>query len=171
MLRAALKAGIIIGIVVTVVDAIHNALLLNVVTPNVIYLPEAAPPGPPPPEYMWALTADCLLSLLIPLLWFVAGILAARFGGAAALTTGAGAGAGALAGAIAQTISRSAQVVMNFIMLALGLVNVPFSPGTIQWLAHLGVRPYELLLFLTANPTSGEPNPVEPVGAGHAASG
>jgi hypothetical protein len=110
MVRAGLKAGIIMGIPLIVVEVI---------------------------QYV-ARDVE-LLCLLIPVLWFVSGILAGRFGAAAALTTGAAAGAGALAGAITQVVVRIADVVMNLVMLALGKVSIPFSPGSIQWLAQLGL--------------------------------
>ncbi len=87
----------------------------------------------------------CFLSLLRLVLWFATGILAARFGATAALTTGEAAGAGALAGAMTQIISRIADVVMNLITLALGLVSVPFSAGTMQWLALLALGPHDVL--------------------------
>lgn len=135
MLRAGLKAGIIIGIVLAAVD-----VTLNVIS---VSFPEL----PVPPPYEWVETLGCLLLLLIPVLWFVSGALAGRFGAAAALTTAAAAGAGALAGAITQVVVRIADVVMNLIMLALGVVIVPFSPGTIQRLAQLGLRPDEIDTF------------------------
>ena len=128
MLRAGLKAGIIMGIVAAVVDVI---LWYVLGLSGSLDLESLA----------------CFLPLLTFVLWFATGILAARFGATAALTTGAAAGAGALAGAITQIIGRIADVVMNLITLALGLVSVPFSPGTIQWLAYAGIRPDEIVYF------------------------
>lgn len=135
MLRAALKAGIIMGIVLAVFDVILN--VINASFPDL----------PPPPQYEWVVTGGNVLCLLMPVLWFVSGILASRFGAAAALTTRATAGAGALAGAITQVVVRIVDVVMNLIMLALGVVIIPFSPGTIQRLAQLGLRPDEIHTF------------------------
>jgi len=124
MVRAGLKAGIIMGMVLTVVEVIMYVVAVT--------------------HLEGFLESLCLL---IPVLWFVSGILAGRFGAVAGLTTGAAAGAGALAGAITQVVVRIADVVMNLITLALGLVSVPFSPGTIQWLAQLGLRADEPEIF------------------------
>jgi len=126
MVRAGLKAGIIMGMVAAVVDVILYVLGLS---GNL------------------DVGASCFLSLLRLVLWFATGILAARFGATAVLTTGEAAGAGALAGAITQIISRIADVVMNLITLALGLVSVPFSAGTMQWLAHLALGPHDIVAF------------------------
>ncbi|MBL7182937.1 MAG: hypothetical protein ISS50_00640 [Anaerolineae bacterium] len=117
MVRAGLKGGIIMGMVAAVANVISYVA------------PELA----------------CFLSLLRLVLWFATGILAARFGATAALTTGEAAGAGALAGAITQIISRIADGVMNLITLALGLVSVPFSAGTMQWLAYLALGPHDIV--------------------------
>ena len=147
MLRAGLKAGIIMGIVATVVDVI-----LNVVNLSIIRLTggESLPPG-----YNWLGMLLFVLGLLGLVLWFVSGILAGRFGAAAALTTAAAAGAGALAGAITEAMARIAHVVTNLTMLALGVVSVPFSPGSIQWLAQLGLRADDLEWFAYMGPGSG----------------
>lgn len=128
MVRAGLKAGIIMGIVAAVVDVILWYVLGLSGSLDLEML-------------------ACFLLLLTLVLWYATGILAARFGATAALTTGGAAGAGALAGAITEIIGRIADVVMNLITLALGLVSVPFSPGTIQWLAYAGIRPDEILYF------------------------
>jgi hypothetical protein len=131
MLRAGLKAGIIIGMVLAVVDLI---LLLT--------------------RFEWVGAQVCLLYLLVPVLWFISGILASRFG-AAALTTAAAAGTGSLAGAIAVVVVRMTYVVTNLTMLALGVVSVPFSPGSIQWLAQLGLRAGDGELSLFAEMRNG----------------
>ena len=146
MLRAGLKAGIIMGIVLTVVDVILNVGRLSIMRLT-------AGGGFLPTGYEW-LNLVPFLPLLSPVLWFVSGILAGRFG-AAALTTAAAAGAGALAGAITQVVVRIADVVMSLIMLALGVMSVPFSPGTIQWLAQLGLRADDLEWFAYMGPGSG----------------
>ena len=124
MVRAGLKAGIIMGMVAAVVDVILYVLGLS---GNL------------------DVGASGFLSLLRLVLWFATGILAARFGATAALTTGEAAGAGALAGAITQVVVRIADVVMNLITLALGLVSVPFSAGTMQWLAYLALGPHDIV--------------------------
>ena len=139
MLRAGLKAGIIMGIVLTVVDVILNVARLLAAGPSVT-------------EYVRRLQILSFVPLVIPVLWFVSGILAGRFGAAAALTTAAAAGAGALAGAMAEVVARIARVVMSLIMLAVGMVSVPFSPGSIQWLAQLGLRDGDVELFAYMGP-------------------
>jgi len=113
MFRAGLKAGIIMGIVAIVVGVIPlSALEIR-------------------PEALGDVTliAEVLFMLLMTLVpWFASGILAARFGAAAALTTGGAAGAGALAGAIAQIISLIAGVVMTFVFFAPYLTEPPGAP-------------------------------------------
>lgn len=111
MFRAGLKAGIIMGIVPIVVGVILlSALEIRGEAPRDV-----------------TLIAEVLLALLMTLVpWFACGILAARFGAAAALTTGGAAGAGALAGAIAQIISQIAGMVMGFIFA--GLFEPPGAP-------------------------------------------
>ena len=100
MLRVGLKAGTIMGIVAIVV----------------VVIPLVALEIRPGALSGVADLATILLVLLMSLvLWFASGILAARFGAAAALTTGGAAGAGALAGAIGEIISQIAGVVMHFI--------------------------------------------------------
>lgn len=113
MFRAGLKAGIIMGIVAMVVGVIPlSALEMR---------PEALGGA--------TLVAEVLFMLLMTLVpWFASGILAARFGAAAALTTGGAAGAGALAGAIAQIISQIAGMVMNFIFFGEYLTAPPGAP-------------------------------------------
>ena len=125
MFRASLKAGIIMGIVGIVV----------------ILLPLTALEIRPEALSDVAVMAEMLLVLLMnPVLWFASGILAARFGAAAALTTGAAAGAGALAGAIAQIIGLIATGVTNFIFFAtpLHLPPIDFAAVTIAIAAGLG---------------------------------
>jgi len=113
MFRAGLKAGIIMGIVLMVVGVI----------PLLVLQIRGEAPGDV------TLMAEVLLALLATLVpWFASGILAARFGAAAALTTGGAAGAGALAGAIAQIISQIAGVVMTFIFFAPYLTEPPGAP-------------------------------------------
>lgn len=125
MFRASLKAGIIMGIVGIVV----------------ILLPLTALEIRPEALSDVAVMAEMLLVLLMnPVLWFASGILAARFGAAAALTTGAAAGAGALAGAIVQIIGLIATGVTNFIFFAtpLHLPPIGFAAVTIAIAAGLG---------------------------------
>ena len=147
MLRAGLKAGIIMGIVATVVDVILYVVNLLIMRH---FGAEFLPPG-----YNWLGMLLFVLGLLGLVLWFVSGILAGRFGAAAALTTTAAAGAGALAGAITEAMARIAHVVTNLTMLALGVVSVPFSPGSIQWLAQLGLRAGDGELSLFAEMRNG----------------
>lgn len=125
MLGAGLKAGIITGIVVAVVDVILN--VVGIVDNPILGI------------------VGCLLSLLILVLWFVAGILAARFG-PVPLTAGAAVGIGALAGAIAQVIGGIVDVVLTIIMQGLGLVTAgtQIPPGTMRQLAEAGMRPEEI---------------------------
>lgn len=104
MFRASLKAGIIMGIVVIVVIVIQYVIAL-----------QTAPEDPSGVALMALTSLGLLLFLVLP---FASGILAARFGAAAALTTGAAAGAGALAGAITQIINEITNIVMNFIFAA-----------------------------------------------------
>lgn len=138
MLGAGLKAGIIMGIVVAVVD-----LLLNVVglSRNPILGMMA-----------------CLLSLLILALWFIAGILAARFG-PAALTTGAAVGAGALAGAITQIIGGLVDVALTIVMEALGLAvaGAIFPPDAIRQMAQSGMPPEQIHAIVSLMETAGGP--------------
>lgn len=125
MFRAGLKAGIIMGIVLIVVCVIPlSALELR---------PEALGDVTLIAEVLFVL----LMTLVLP---FASGILAARFGAAAALTTGAAAGAGALAGATAQIISLIAGMVMNFIFFAtpLHLPPIGFVAVSIAIAAGLG---------------------------------
>ena len=123
MLGAGFKAGIIMGIVVAVVDVILN--LVGLSTNPILGM------------------VACLLSLLILVLWFVSGILAARFG-VAALTTGAAAGAGAIAGAITQVIGGIVDVVMTVITQALGLATVQIPPDLMRQLGQAGATPQEI---------------------------
>lgn len=126
MVRAGLRAGIIVGIVDIVVQ-----LLMIVI--GVLH-PEYHPLGP---------LIGCLWYLSIPASWFASGILAARFGTAGEPTSREAAGAGALAGAVTQVVVRIGYLVTNLIMLALGVMSVRFSPGTIQGLAALGLGLHE----------------------------
>jgi len=123
MVRAGLRAGIIVGIVAIVV---YMALFGAVSVFHQL--------GP---------QLGCFLILLIPASWFVSGIFAARFGTAGAPTSREAAEAGALAGAVTQVVTRIGYLVTNLIMLALGVISVRFSPGTIQGLAALGLNDLE----------------------------
>ena len=117
MFRAGLKAGIIMGIVAIVGSVILYVIVL-----------QTAPEDPSGVALMAVTLLALLLTLVLP---FASGILAARFGAAGALTTGAAAGAGALAGAIAQIISRIAGVVMDFIFAAYW-TEPPGAPTTAE---------------------------------------
>ncbi len=123
MLGAGLKAGIIMGIVVAVI-----ALIMGVtgISSNPI---------------MGLL--NCFLLLVVLALWFVSGILAARFG-PAAVTAGAAAGGGAIAGAITQIIGGIVNVVVSVITSALGLVTVQIPPDLMRQLGQAGATPQEM---------------------------
>ena len=126
MLGAGLKAGIIMGIVVAVVAVISN--LAGLFDNPIVGL------------------LTCFLSLVILALWFVSGILAARFG-PLELTGGAAAGAGAIAGAITQVIGGIVDVLLSSIMYALGLapaVAAQLPPETMRQLAQAGASPDEI---------------------------
>jgi hypothetical protein len=131
MFRAGLKAGIIVGIVVAVL-----VLLLT-------------PAGLSNNPVLGLIT--CFLSLLILVLWFVSGILAARFG-PAGLAVGAAAGAGAIAGAVAQIMGGVADVVLTVILELLGLlppVTAQIPPETMRQLAQAGATPEEIRSMLS----------------------
>jgi hypothetical protein len=136
MLGAGLKAGIIMGIVVAVVD-----LLLNVVglSRNPILGMMA-----------------CLLPLLILALWFIAGMLAARFG-PATLTTGAAVGVGALAGAITQIIGGLVDVALTIVMEALGLAVAIIPPDAIRQMAQSGMPPEQIHAIVSLIETAAGP--------------
>lgn len=123
MLGAGFKAGIIMGIVVAVIAVTMG---LTGISSNPI---------------MGLL--NCFLLLVVVALWFVSGILAARFG-VAALTAGAAAGAGAIAGAITQVIGGIVDVVMTVITQALGLVTVQMPPDLMRQLGQAGMTPQEM---------------------------
>ncbi len=123
MLGAGFKAGIIMGIVVAVIAVTMG---LTGISSNPI---------------MGLL--NCFLLLVVLALWFVSGILAARFG-VAALTAGAAAGAGAIAGAITQVIGGIVDVLMTVITQALGLVTVQIPPALVRQLGQAGATPQEI---------------------------
>jgi len=129
MVRAGLKAGIIMGIVAAVFGVAS-------------FLPA---------ELMrWA---QCCSLLVIPVLWFVSGILAARFA-PAGLTTGAAVGGGAVAGAITQVIGG---IVDTLVALVPGIVRpaaAAFALETTLHLAQLGLSPQdvETLVQSTSGP-------------------
>jgi hypothetical protein len=131
MLGAGLKAGIIMGIVVAVVAVISNLVGLS---DNPV---------------LGLLT--CFLSLVILVLWFVSGILAARFG-PLELTGGAAAGAGAIAGAITQVIGGIVDVLASSVMQLLGLVpaiSTQIPPETMRQLAQAGASPEDMRTIMS----------------------
>jgi hypothetical protein len=134
MLGAGLKAGIIMGIIVAVIAAIMG--VVGISTNPIVGL------------------FSCFLLLVILVLWFVSGMLAARFG-PAALTTGAAAGGGAVAGAITQLIGGIVSVVMGAIMQLVAPVSSLIPPETIRQFADLGVSPrdFQTIMEFTTGPT------------------
>jgi hypothetical protein len=126
MIGAGLKAGIVMGIVAAVI-----ALLMGVV--NVL-----------PAEFMAiAGVLQCCGYVVILALWFVAGILAARFA-RAEVTTGGAAGGGAVAGAITQVIGG---IVDSLVTLVVGFVRpsvAAIPPETMRQLTDLGMSPQDV---------------------------
>ncbi len=122
MLGAGLKAGIIMGIVAAVIT-----LLVGVAT----FLPTQV-----------MTFAQCCSLVVFLALWFVSGILAARFA-PAALTTGAAAGGGAVAGAITQVIGG---IVDTLVTLVVSIVKpaAAIPPETMQQLTELGLSPQDM---------------------------
>jgi hypothetical protein len=123
-----LKAGIVMGIVAAVV-----ALLMGVM--NVL-----------PAELLpIAGVLQCCGYVVILALWFVAGILAARFA-RTTLTTGGAAGVGAVAGAITQVIGgvvdALATLVVGFIRPSVSIAALP--PEAMRQLTDLGMSPQDV---------------------------
>ena len=136
MLGAGLKAGIVMGIVIAVVDVLRNIVGLS-------------------SNPILAMLA-CLFSLLILVLWFIAGVLAPRFG-PAELTTGSAVAGGALAGAVAQAIGGIVDVVSTTILQALGLLAVQVPPDLMRQLGQAGASPEEVRSIVAAMQTLSGP--------------
>ena len=132
MLGAGLKAGIIVGIVVAVIALVTGVAGISA-NPIIGLL-------------------NCCLSLVIPALWFVSGILAARFG-PADMTAGAAAGGGAVGGAITQTIGGVVSVVVSVIMQFLAPVTARIPPDLMRDLVESGFPPEVIsMMQSTAGP-------------------
>jgi hypothetical protein len=136
MIGAGLKAGIVMGIVAAVL-----ALLMGVM--NIL-----------PAELQTIAGAlQCCIWVVIVALWFVAGILGARFA-RAGLTTGGAAGVGAVAGAITQIIGG---IVDSLMTLVIGFVHpsvAAIPPETMRQLTDLGMSPQDVqaLVQYTSGP-------------------
>lgn len=136
MIGAGVKAGIVMGIVVAV-------LALIVAGMNLL-----------PPELLPVVsTLQCCGYVVILALWFVAGILGARFA-RTTLTTGSAAGVGAVAGAITQVIGG---IVDSLATLVVGFVRpavTAIPPETMQQLTDLGMSPQDVqaLIQYTSGP-------------------
>jgi|GEM_PF-1379708 len=130
MIGAGVKAGIVMGIVVAVI-ALPTGLM-----------------GILPTE-LQAIGGmlQCCGSVVVLALWFVAGILGARFA-KTTLTTGSAAGVGAVAGAIAQVIGG---VVDSLATLVVGFIRpaaTAIPPETMRQLAELGISPQDLQAWM-----------------------
>jgi hypothetical protein len=136
MIGAGVKAGIVMGIVVAV-------LALLVAGMNLL-----------PAQFLpFVSTIQCCGYVVILALWFVAGILGARFA-RVALTTGGAAGVGAVAGAITQVIGG---VVDSLATLVVGFIRpsvAAIPPETMRQLTDLGISPQDLQAWmqLTSGP-------------------
>jgi hypothetical protein len=136
MIGAGVKAGVVMGVVAAVI-----ALLMGVM--NIL-----------PAEFMSiAGMLQCCGYVVILALWFVAGILGARFA-RAGLTTGGAAGVGAIAGAITQVIGG---VVDSLATLVLGFIRpaaAAIPPETMRQLIDLGMSPQDVqaLVQLVSGP-------------------
>jgi len=130
MIGAGVKAGIVMGIVVAV-------LALIVAGMNLL------PAGLLPIASM----LQCCGYVVILVLWFVAGILGARFA-KTTLTTGSAAGVGAVAGAITQVIGG---IVDSLATLVVGFIRpaaAAIPPETMQQLIDLGISPQDVQAWM-----------------------
>jgi hypothetical protein len=136
MIGAGVKAGIVMGVVLAVIALLVAGMNL---------LPAQLLP--------FVSILQCCGYVLILALWFVAGILGARFA-KTVLTTGSAAGVGAVAGAIAQVIGG---VVDSLATLVVGFVRpavAAIPPETMRQLTDLGMSPQDLQTWiqLTSGP-------------------
>lgn len=136
MLGAGLKAGIVMGVVVAVIALLVAGMNLL------------------PAEFLpFVSMLQCCGYVVILALWFVAGILGARFA-KTTLTTGSAAGAGAVAGAITQVIGG---VVDSLATLVVGFIRpsvAAIPPETMRQLIDLGMSPQDVqaLVQLVSGP-------------------
>jgi hypothetical protein len=136
MIGAGLKAGVVMGMVVGVIALVVAGMNL---------LPAQFLP--------FVSMLQCCGYVVILALWFVAGILGARFA-RAGLTTGGAAGVGAIAGAITQVIGG---VVDSLATLVLGFIRpaaAAIPPETMRQLIDLGMSPQDVQAWiqLTSGP-------------------
>ena len=132
MIGAGLKAGIVMGIVAAVLR-----LLIGVMS----FLPAELLPI--------AGALQCCMWVVILAVWFVAGILAARFA-QAKLTTGGAAGGGAVAGAITQVIGGIVNSLMNLVVGFVRPSVAAIPPETMRQLTDLGWSPQDVQALVQA---------------------
>ncbi|MBI2845944.1 MAG: hypothetical protein HYX86_05300 [Chloroflexi bacterium] len=126
MLAAGLKAGIVMGFVLILL-AVFWFVGAAILSPDVSNL------------------FSCLVFIFTLGLWFVSGVLAARWGGASLTSGGSSAGAGAIAGAVSSAFwGLPFMCLLALAFLAIGpQVTGQLPPEALEQLRQVGISPQE----------------------------